>query len=160
MGINDDGSYEVDELVLDKHLLEGGIDDVRLVGIHGPSRRELELLGFELVPTGPSHHELPRNFAPSLLPIDPGIVDKDSHLIDTGVVSDQTEPTPSHRPKLVLVLYETVIVELVLKDGALVVCGDGVIRAKFFQRDYVSPHTLDLDLALEVTLEGGQEETV
>lgn len=133
---------------------------MRLVGVHGPSGGKGKLLSLELVPTGASHHELPRNFLPALLPIDAGIVDEHSNLIDASVISDQAEPAPRHSSKLVFVLNEPVIVELVLVDGALVVGSDRVIRAQFLQWDYVCPHALDLHLSLKVPLESCKEETV
>ena len=148
-------SAEVNVLVLHKNLIERGVDEVRLVRVHRPSRGKGKLLSLELVPAGPPHHELPRDFFPALLPVDAGIVDEHSNLIDAGVISDQAEPAPRHSPKLVLVLNETVIVELVLVDGALVVGSDGVIGAQLLQWDYVCPRALDLHLSLKVPLESG-----
>lgn len=147
-------------LVLRENLSEEGIDDMRLVGVHGPSGRELELLSLQLLPTGPLDHELPRDPAPALLPVQPRIVDQHGDVVDPRVVAHQGEPAIRHRPELVFVLDETVIVELVLVDGALVVRGYRVARAQFLDWDDAVRHALYLDVALEAPLEGREEETV
>lgn len=100
------------------------------------------------------------DLAPALLPIQPGIVDQDSNIVDAGVVAHQGEPTIGHGSELVLVLDETVIVELVLVDGALVVCSYRVVLAQLLHWDNCVRHSFYLDLTLEVSLERSEEETI
>lgn len=151
---------EVDVLIFGEGFRERGVDDVGLVGVHGPAHREVELLLLELGPTATPHHELPRDLAPPLLPVQPGVVDEHCYLIDSSVVSNKGEPAAGHSSELVLVLDESVVVEFVLVDGALLVEGDGVVLAELVQGDHIFLHPLHLHLALNVPLEGRQEETV
>lgn len=117
----------MDVLVLSEDLAESGVDDVRLVGVHGPAHRKIKLLLLEVGPAAALHHELPRDLGPALFPVDARIVDQHCYFVDSSVVADQCEPAVGHRPELVLVLDEPVVIQLILVHRALLVESDGIV---------------------------------
>jgi hypothetical protein len=143
----------MNNFVFGEDFIEEGVDSMRLIGVHVPSRREFKLLGLEFVPTGPLNHELSCNPVPSLLPIDPRVVDNHSHVVNAGVVADQSKPTACHRSKLVFVLDETVIVELILVHRPLKVKGNRIVGPELLQWDYAFIDSFNLYLTFQMALE-------
>ena len=63
----------VNILILNKFLLHQRINQMRLIGIHSPSRLQLPLPLLQNIPTDLFHHKLSCNFIPSFLPVYPCI---------------------------------------------------------------------------------------
>jgi len=85
-------------LVLCQLLVETAVNMMRLVRIHTPSVAEFKILLFKLTPGVLLDHKLPSNLVPSLLPVNSGVQNQDGHLVNSGVHSNEAEPTLFHHP--------------------------------------------------------------
>lgn len=147
-------------LIVNKSFIQRGINVMGLIWVHCPSILELILFVLHLLPCILLHHELSRHLVPSLLPVNSCVNDQDHHIIDSCVHSDQAEPAVFHCSELVVINYQTVIVQLILVHWALEVELNGVLWTKFMDGDYALFGLLYLDLTWNVAFKGSDEKAV
>ena len=150
----------VNILILNKFLLHQGINQMRLIRIHSPSRLQLPLPLLQNIPTDLFHHKLSCNFIPSFLPVYPCIKYDDCNWINPCVISDQSKPTVCHCSEFVLELDESIVIKFVFIECSLLVECYWVGRAQLLEGNYCLFYLLHFGFALYVTFEWTQEKAV
>lgn len=137
------------------------VDNVRLMRIGCPSIQSIKAFSLQVCPFALFDHELSSNLVPSWLPVDAGVKDHDVDFVDSHIAADQGEPVPiGHCSEFILVLDQTIIIQLVLVEGPLLVESHLVVLAKLLQGDYWVIASLGFELTLHFAFERRNEEAV
>ncbi len=147
-------------LILNKSFIQSRVNVMRLVRVHRPSMLEIILLFFHFGPSVLLDHELPRHLVPPLFPVNSGVQNQDRHIVNPSVHSYQPKPTALHRPELVIIHDQSIVVQLVFIDRALVVKLDRVLWSEFINRDYGLFCFLYLNLPRNVAFEWSDKEAI
>lgn len=133
---------------------------MRLVRVHSPSGREFKSSLLEVFPTGSFNLELAGHFLPSFLPVETSVIDQHSHCINSSVVANEGEPAVCHSSELVFILNQSVVIELVLIEAALMIESNGVSWAKFLDRNYWFLNSFNLHVSADMPFGRSEEEAI